>query len=151
MSRPAEAPLFGVDSMVLIYHFEEHETFGTPAGELLQAAEDDRCRLVASVVARLEVLVVPKRHGRHDLCRRYREFFESFPNLEVLPIDDGIVEIASDLRAAHRLRSPDALHLAAALHRGADAFLTEDDRHFPSEAEGVPILSMRAGLARLAS
>lgn len=146
-----QPPLFGVDSMVLIYHFEDHDTFGPAAAKLLRATEDGRCRLVASVLARLEVLVVPKRHGRDDLCRRYREFFGSFPHLEVLPIDAPQVEIASDLRAVHHLRTPDALHLAAALHRNADAFLTEDGRHFPSEAGGVPVVSMEAALARLAS
>jgi predicted nucleic acid-binding protein len=135
--------------MVLIYHFESHEELGPAAAELLRATEDGRCRLVASMVGRFEVLVAPMRHGRDDLCRRYREVFDGFPNFEVVPIDTPIVEIASDLRAAHNLRTPDALHLAAAIHRGADAFVTEDDRHFPAEAEDVPILSIRSALARL--
>ncbi len=147
--KVARPPLFAIDSMVLIYHFENDATFGPAAGAFLQAAEDGRCRLLASVLGRLEVLVAPKRHGREDLCRRYREVFESFPNLEVAPIDVAVVETASDLRAAPALRTPDALHLATAIERRADAFVTEDRRHFPSEAEGIPVLSIREALARI--
>lgn len=142
-------PLLGVDTMVLIYHFEENEEFGPAASELLQATEDGRCRLVVSILGRLEALVAPKRHGREDLCRRYREVFEGFPNLEVVLVDDRVAEIGSDLRAMHSLRTPDAIHLATALHRGADAFVTQDDRHFPSKVDGVPVLAIRAALARL--
>ncbi|MGD2114640.1 MAG: PIN domain-containing protein [Acidobacteriota bacterium] len=135
--------------MVLIYHFEENQAFGPAAAELLQAAEDSHCRLVVSIIGRLEVLVLPKREGRHDLCRRYREVFESFPNLAVHPVDVPVAERASDLRAAHTLRTPDAIHLATALHHGADAFVTEDVRHVPDEVDGLPVLSMRAALERV--
>lgn len=150
-SEPArrESPSFGVDSMVLIYHFENHERFGPDASRLLRAAEEDRCRLVVSVLGRLEVLVSPKRHGREDLCRRYREVFDGFPNMSVVPVDAALVEIASDLRAAHNLRTPDAILLATALHHGAAGFVTEDHRHFPAEIDGFPVLSIAAALARL--
>jgi predicted nucleic acid-binding protein len=121
-------PLYGVDAMLFIYHFEGNEEFGPAAGRLLQAAEDGKCRLVASVLALLEVLVVPKRQGHEALCRRYRDLFESFPNLSVLPIGPEIVELASGLRAAHDLRTPDALHLATALHAEAEAFVSGDKR-----------------------
>lgn len=142
-------PLFGVDTMVLIFHFEENEEFGPAASELLQATEDGRCRLVVSILGRLEALVAPKRHGREDLCRRYREVFEGFPNLKVVPVDDRVAEIGSDLRATYNLRTPDAIHLATALHRGADSFVTEDGRHFPDEVDGVPVLSAHDALAQL--
>jgi hypothetical protein len=98
-SRTAAAgpPLYGVDTMLFVYHFENNEQFGEPAGELLAAAEQGQCRLVASVLSLLEVLVIPKRHGMEELCRRYREMFSSFPNLSVRPIDDQVAEIAADL------------------------------------------------------
>lgn len=140
---------FGVDSMVLIYHFEENAEFGQAAAELLRAAEEGRCRLVMSVLGRLEVLVAPKRHGRDDLCRRYRDLFDGFPNLFVAAVDDRIVERASDLRAVHDLRTPDAIHLATALEHGADAFVTEDRRHFPESLGSLSILTLDAAVGRL--
>jgi len=121
-------PLYAVDTMLFVYHFEANERFGPAAGQLLAAAEAGRCRLVTSVLTRLEVLVVPKRQGRSDLCRRYRDLFESFPNLSVLAIGPEVAEIAADLRAAHNVRTPDALHLATAIQAGARAFVSEDRR-----------------------
>jgi predicted nucleic acid-binding protein len=122
----ARRPLYGVDSMLFVYHFEGNEELGPAAGRILRDAEEGRCGLVASVLALLEVLVVPKRHGREELCQRYRDLFESFPNLSMLPVGTEVAEIASGLRAAHNLRTPDALHIATAIHAGADTFISGD-------------------------
>jgi len=136
-----EVPLYGVDAMVFVYHFEANQEFGAAAGRLLRATEDGRCRLVCSVVALLEVLVVPKRRGETALCQRYREMFESFPNLTVLTLDARVAEIASDLRASHTVRTPDAIHLATALYAGASAFVTQDDR---LKGKGIEIFPLEA-------
>lgn len=129
-SRTAAAgpPLYGVDTMLFVYHFENNEQFGDQAGALLAAAEKGRCRLVTSVLSLLEVLVIPKRHGMEELCRRYREIFSSFPNLSVTPVDQQVAEIAADLRAAYTIRTPDALHLATAVQARANGFVSEDRR-----------------------
>jgi predicted nucleic acid-binding protein len=127
-ASPRQIPVYGVDTMLFVYHFEEHAQFGPAATRLLQAAEHDQLRLVTSVLTLMEVLVVPKRERQEQLCRRYRELFASFPQLTVLPIDESIAEVASDLRATHTLRTPDALHLATAIVAGAEAFVTEDRR-----------------------
>lgn len=137
----ARPPLYGVDSMLFVYHFEGNEEFGPAAGRLMREAEEGRCRLVASMVTVLEVLVVPKRHRQEALCRRYRDLFESFPNLSVVPVGQEVVEIASDLRAAHNLRTPDALHIATAIHAGADAFVS-GDRRLPRLQE-VRVMGLR--------
>ena len=120
--------IYGVDAMLFVYHFENNPEFGALAARIFQDAEDGRHRLVTSILSLMEVLVVPKRHGMTELAQRYREIFESFPNLEVLPIDEAVVEIASDLRARHNLRTPDSLHLATAIHGRADAFLSNDKK-----------------------
>ena len=114
--------------MVFVYHFEANVEFGPAAGRLLQAAEEGRCRLVCSILTLLEILVVPKRTGQEELCRRYREVFQSFPNLAVLPLETQIAEIASDLRARHAVRTPDAIHIATAIRAGAAAFVSGDTR-----------------------
>jgi predicted nucleic acid-binding protein len=127
-ASPRQIPVYGVDTMLFVYHFEGHSQFGPWAARLLQAAEHDRLRLVTSVLTLMEVLVVPKRERQEQLCQRYRELFASFPQLTVLAIDQSIAEVASDLRATYTLRTPDALHLATAIVAGADAFVTEDRR-----------------------
>ena len=142
MSSTAEPILYGIDSMVFVYHFEGNEEFGPAAGRLLRSAEEGECRLVCSIVSLLEVLVVPKRQGREDLCRIYREVFESFPHLSMLPVDADIAEIASDLRSVHNLRTPDAIHLATAMHAGAVAFVSQDGRLKGIQPKGLKVLQL---------
>jgi predicted nucleic acid-binding protein len=142
-------PLYAVDTMLFVYHFEGNERFGPAAGRLLAAAESGQCRLVASVLARMEVLVVPKRHGREDLCQRYRDLFEAFPNLTVLPIGPEITEIAAGLRANHNLRTPDALHLATAIQAGAKAFVSEDRRI--GGVEGMEVVRLEGAVQEASS
>lgn len=134
-----ETPLYGVDTMLFVYHFEAEPRFGPAAGKLLSAAESGSCRLVTSMLTLLEALVVPKRYGDEALCRRYRDFFGAFPNLTLVPVGPEIAEAAAELRAAHGLRTPDALHLATARHAGADGFVTEDRR-----LRGIRGLAMRS-------
>jgi predicted nucleic acid-binding protein len=48
--------------------------------------------------------------------------------LLLLPVDRETAEIGAVLRAKHRLRTPDALQVAAALNAGCEVFLTNDKR-----------------------
>jgi predicted nucleic acid-binding protein len=43
-------------------------------------------------------------------------------------LDRPLFDLATQLRVRHRLKTPDALHLAAALHSGCVEFWTNDDR-----------------------
>ena len=47
-------------------------------------------------------------------------------NFTLLPIDRAVAEIAADVRARYRLRTPDALQVAAALSAGCEALVTND-------------------------
>ena len=56
---------------------------------------------------------------------RYATILDS-KYVRVCEITAELVERATDLRAAHGLRTPDAIHLATALCGGASVFLTGD-------------------------
>jgi predicted nucleic acid-binding protein len=114
--------------MLFIYHFENHELLGPSAEKLLRGAENGAFHLVTSMLTLLELLVVPKRLGLLSLCQKYRELLDSFPNLSLQPIDREVLEVASDLRAAHTIRTPDAIHLATAIRAQADLFISHDGR-----------------------
>jgi predicted nucleic acid-binding protein len=137
---PSIPPLYGADSMLFIYHFENNQEFGEAAAHLLRRTESGRCRLVCTTLALLEVLVVPKRSGRVDLCQRYREVFDSFPNLRMQPVGEEIAEIASDLRARYNIKTPDAIHAAGAIAAGADAFISQDGNL--KKIREIPVLSL---------
>lgn len=81
--------------------------------------------LCVSPLVRLEVLVKPARQGEVALVQAYEH---ALANQEWLPIGDEIFARALDLRAQYGLKTPDALHLATALHHGCTEFWTNDNR-----------------------
>lgn len=51
--------------------------------------------------------------------------------LHLHPLDEAIADLSVTLGAKHRLRAPDAVHLATAVRAGADRFITNNRRDFP--------------------
>jgi len=81
--------------------------------------------LCVSPLVRLEVLVKPLSDEDLILVSDYEDFLR---DQNWLAIDDRIFGLALQLRARHRIKTPDALHLATALHHGCAEFWTNDDR-----------------------
>jgi len=68
--------------------------------------------------------VKPLREGDAALLGTYEAFFNRFALLA--EIDAATIERATELRARHALRTPDAIHVATALERYSDLLLTGD-------------------------
>jgi predicted nucleic acid-binding protein len=81
--------------------------------------------VLTSRLARLECRLKPLRNQDAVLLAAYDEFFASDPML-LIDIDADIIERATDLRARYNVKTPDAIHLAAAWQQQADVFLTGD-------------------------
>lgn len=84
-------------------------------------------RLVITDLTRLECRVLPLRTGDQDMLARYDSTF-SHPEIQRIPLSSNVFDLATQLRAEHGLKTPDALHLAAALETGRDEFWTNDHR-----------------------
>jgi predicted nucleic acid-binding protein len=56
------------------------------------------------------------------------ELFFATPDLTVVGCPDKVFDLATQLRAHRRLKTPDALHLAAAIEAGCNEFWTNDHR-----------------------
>lgn len=128
----AEGQTVGLDTAPLIYFIEEHPLYLPTVAPFFDALAQGRLRAVTSVVTLLEVLVHPLRYGREELAQQYRDILYNAEGLTVFPLTDTIAEEAAVLRAAHNLRTPDAIQLATAKHMGASLFLTND--------RGLPLL-----------
>lgn len=69
---------------------------------------------------------MPLRNQNQALLDKFRDWFSRATSL---PLLRDVFLSAADLRATHRsLKTPDAIHLAAALHHGCTEFWTNDDR-----------------------
>ena len=56
---------------------------------------------------------------------------------EIVGLTRAVLDLATEVRARHGFKTPDAIHLSAAVSSGCDVFLTNDRRlgHF----EGIAI------------
>jgi len=118
----------GVDTVVFIYHLEDHPRYARLTQPLFEAWEEGRTCGVTSVITLVELLVKPKRERKSDVAQEYLELLSTYPNLTIVEIDLKVADLAAELRAKYGLRTPDALQLAAALQAGAGGFLTNDER-----------------------
>lgn len=83
--------------------------------------------IVGSELVRLECRVGAIRKDSSELLAAYDDFF-SPTNCILAPMPRSVFEVATGLRAKHRLGMADALHVATALHAGCDEFWTNDDK-----------------------
>lgn len=113
-----------LDACLLIYAIEAHPVFG-PAVRAALAVQPSADGFAISALTRMECLVKPMRSANLALQRYYEDSFGSFA---WLPMDDAIFDLATQLRARHGLKTPDALHLACAQRHGCTALWTNDDR-----------------------
>jgi len=81
--------------------------------------------IVSSELARLESLIGALRSKHNAYLETYRKFFLG---CTIISMDRAVFELATDLRVQYAIKTPDALHLAAALHGGCADFLTNDKR-----------------------
>lgn len=126
-----------VDTAPIIYFLEEH-----PLGEKFESlfADIDSGRVEAFVtpITLAEVLVGPLKAGNEVIAERYRAVLTAGPGWTLQALDADISVLAARLRAKHRLKLPDAIQLATAIHTGCYALVTHD-RDFSGIAD-LPIL-----------
>lgn len=80
-------------------------------------------RVVSSELVRMEARLQGVRDQRDDLLAIYDNYFRG---CELAPFDRALFDRASRLRIDHRIKTPDALHLAAALESQCNQFWTND-------------------------
>lgn len=115
-----------IETAPLIYYVEEHPTYISRMDAIIEAVDTLNLKVVSSVIILTEVLNQPLKTGNKKLEQEYRDILINSGNYQLVPINAQIAEIAAGLRAKHGLRTPDALHVATAIHRRCDAFLTND-------------------------
>ncbi|MFL5800691.1 MAG: type II toxin-antitoxin system VapC family toxin [Roseiflexaceae bacterium] len=116
----------GFDTPPFIYFVERHPSYVDIVRDVIQRVDSGVIAGYSSVVTLTEVLTQPKRLANTAVEIAYRDLLLYSRNFSLIPIDAVIAERAADLRARHNLRTPDALQIAAALHAGCEAFLTND-------------------------
>jgi predicted nucleic acid-binding protein len=123
--RPGPVAL---DTQVFIYFIEEDKHFLPLVKPLFEAIDHGSLLAATSGLTLMEVLVVPYRTGNLSLADRYEALLTRSRGLRFVEIDRPLLKAAAQLRAAFRIKPPDAIQIAAAAVVNCGAFLTNDRR-----------------------
>jgi predicted nucleic acid-binding protein len=93
---------------------------------------------VVSDLTRLECRVQPVRDHNDSLLQDYDDYCNEVVT-EIVLLSGLVMDRATDIRAYYGFKTPDAIHLAAAVVSDCDVFLTNDQRldRFSDIAEEV--------------
>jgi len=120
--------LLALDTMVLSYHLFNHPRYVPLTGVVLGAIESGEMAGLITTVTLAELLTVPAQAGDRRAMQDYELYLTHFPNLRLVPLDAALARETALVRAATKLRLPDAVQVAAARLAGADAIVTNDRR-----------------------
>jgi predicted nucleic acid-binding protein len=115
------------DASALIYLVEGAEPFaGRVRAELaLLHKSYRRLAIAVSRLSWLECRVRPARENNVATLALYDEFF-SRPDTEWIELSRGVVELGTEIRIKHALRTPDSLQAACGLQLAGHRFITGD-------------------------
>ncbi|HEY5870866.1 MAG TPA: PIN domain-containing protein [Candidatus Tectomicrobia bacterium] len=124
-----------LDSAPVIYLVEEVPNYAELVDRRVSVADVVQ---VVSDLTRMECRVKPLREGNTALLQYYDDYFAEVVE-EIVVLSRAVIDRATDIRARYGFRTPDAIHLAAAVVSGCDVFLTNDHRldRFPDIAMDV--------------
>jgi uncharacterized protein len=119
--------LIYVDSCVVIYLIEQPAGFGHRASARVASLLGAGDKMVVSDLTRLECRCNPLAAGDSVTLNHYDQFFANSVE-RVAQLTTSVCDRATDIRGHYRFRTPDAIHLAAAVEAACHVFLTNDAR-----------------------
>jgi predicted nucleic acid-binding protein len=123
------------DADVLIYAAVPGHPLGRRVAGMFKAEPGTLAR-AGSVLLLPEILAMPLRDGATDEVRTLAGLLA---RLDLRPVDRATAELATALSRRYRLRAADATHLATAVGLGADRFITNNQRDFPTSITEIQI------------
>lgn len=115
-----------LDTNIFIYALEAMEPWAALLQEAFASLEAGEWHAVTSSLSIAECLVKPLEMERDDMVAAYRAALSPRQHLQIAPLQEDVLVDAARLRAKHKFKLPDALHIATALHEGCSVMLTND-------------------------
>ncbi len=122
------ARFLALDTPIWIAFIEQKPALASGVNPIFEALKAGQARVVTSTVTLIEILTGALLRGDEHLARRIEAVLTGLAGVSIVPVTAGIAVRAARLRAAYRLRTPDAIHLATAIAAEASEFVTTDRR-----------------------
>jgi len=131
------------DANAVIYYIEQNPIYlPVIVSRMFGLAGEELVCCVTSDLVRLETRIHPLRHGRTQLLSQFDAFFAA-NHQHIAHFGRAVFDLATQLRADHALKTPDALHLAAALESACDEFWTNDDRLAKAALGRIEVINIK--------
>lgn len=129
-----------LDTMVFSYHLSNHPRYAPLTTVILETIESGKASGLTTTLTLAELLAVPAQCDNLGALQEYELYLTHFPNLCLVPLDIALARETARVRGATRLRTPDAIQVAAARLYGADAIITNDRRWAGQVAQPTLVL-----------
>ena len=113
-----------LDTAPVIYVVEQVPDFSEKILHYIQKPDTE---LVVSDLTWMECRVKPLTENKETLLADYDKFF-SQSIIEIVELSRRVLERAAHIRSQYNIKTPDAIHLGAAIISKCDIFLTNDRR-----------------------
>ena len=115
-----------LDTSIFIYQLEANSKYLAYTDPVFSWLERSGSKAITSTITMTELLVLPYREGDEQRANDFYGLLSTYPNLDWIALNLEIADTAARIRALHRLRTPDALQAATAVHALATGLITND-------------------------
>ena len=115
-----------IDTSPFIYQLEASPRYPPVVDPIFAWLERPGRAAVTSTITLTELLVHPYREADQERADRLYAVLSRYPNLAWIAPSLEVADLAAQMRAQHRLRTPDALQAATAVIMGATGLVTND-------------------------
>jgi predicted nucleic acid-binding protein len=115
-----------LDTSIFIYQLEANVRYLALTNHIFSWLEQPGSSSITSTITMTEVLVQPYRAMDEQRVDEFFGLLSTYPNLEWIAPDLQIADRAAQIRARHRLKTPDALQAATAVQARATGLITND-------------------------
>jgi predicted nucleic acid-binding protein len=115
-----------LDTSIFIYQLEPNPKYLAYTDPIFSWLERPESRAVTSTITMTELLVLPYREDNEQRANDFYGLLSTYPNLKWIAPSLEIADLAARIRALHRLRTPDALQAATAVHAQATGLIAND-------------------------
>ena len=115
-----------LDTSVFIYQLQPHARYVSLTNPVFEWLDQPGSQAVTSTLTMTELLVHPYRDDDEQFADAFYGLLSTYPNLAWVAPSLEIADHAAQIRALYRLRTPDAILAATAIHTRATGLVTND-------------------------